>query len=295
MKIDPIYLTKKDVINLNSKKIAAGTEGTIYRIKPGTLYKIYHDYNDNMYVVNPPVYDAEGVNIANYKNKGKVKYQKNTLRYLDQEGIRLSREEALYKAIERQREIQKTYLPQNVIYVNKRVKGCVLHEHTFTKKIYCVQAFPLKYQLKILKDLLEKVRELIEHNIYHIDLAQRPTKEFPNTNVLLKLPLDPQIIDLDGHSSIYTEFFSDQALKKTESNFALLCMEILTGQNLEKYLSDLEEITEINPLELERIMIENIAFLAHHKIPETMIQEFLEQKLTLDKMAKHLETLSRKR
>ena len=109
------------------------------------------------------------------------------------------------------------------------------------------------------------------------------------------MPLDPQIIDLDGHSSIYTEFFSDQALKKTESNFALLCMEILTAQNLEKYLSDLEEITEINPLELERIMIENIAFLAHQKIPETMIQEFLEQKLTLDKMAKHLETLSRKR
>lgn len=48
MKIDPIYLTKEDVINLNSKKIAAGTEGTIYRIKPGTLYKIYHDYNDNI-------------------------------------------------------------------------------------------------------------------------------------------------------------------------------------------------------------------------------------------------------
>lgn len=48
MKIDPIYLTKEDVINLNSKKIAAGTEGTIYRIKSGTLYKIYHDYNDNI-------------------------------------------------------------------------------------------------------------------------------------------------------------------------------------------------------------------------------------------------------
>ena len=44
------------------------------------------------------------------------------MHYLDQEGIRLSREEALYKAIERQKEITKTYLPKNIIYVNKRVK-----------------------------------------------------------------------------------------------------------------------------------------------------------------------------
>ncbi len=295
MKKTSIYLTKKDVQDLEHSKIAAGSEGTIYRIQKGVLYKIYHNYSDEIFLKNSPVYDEDGVNIADYKRKNQIVRKDNILRYIDQEGIRLTREEALYKAIERQKDIHQTFLPENVIYVNGRVKGCVLHEHAHALKIHRIETFPLRYRLSILKELLNKERELIEHNIYHIDLAQRPTNELPNTNVLFQFPNVPQIIDLDGHSAIYTEFFSDKALKRTEDSFAMLVMEILTQMNLETYLDNMDISGLFSPVELENILIEDIWRASKNLLDPEMIRSFLHHELSLDKIEFYLHRLSRKK
>lgn len=138
MKIDPVYLKSGEICKL--PRIAEGREGIIYRAKPGVLFKIYHNYTDHVYVYTPPVYDEEGVNIASYKTKGKIIYQPNLLRYMNAEGMRLSREEALYKAIERQKFIHLTFLPQNIIYVDGRIKGCVLREYAHAVKIYKMES-----------------------------------------------------------------------------------------------------------------------------------------------------------
>lgn len=294
MKKDAIFLSKNDVANLEKKRIAAGTEGTIYRLGNGTLFKIYHQYSDESLFTINPVYDDEGVNIADYKNKKGTIRKATTLRYLNEEGTRLTREEALYKAIERQKDIHETFLPQNIIYVDGRIKGCVLHEHKNTLNIYTIDKIPFKYRLKVLKKLLIKVQELVEHNIYHIDLAQRPNKTFPNTNVLLQLPSNPEIIDLDGHSAIYTEFFSDKALKKTESSLAMLVMETLTGMNLETYLNSMDISGLLTPVELENVIVENI-LATNKKLDSLMIQDFLNSELTLDKIDFYLDKLARKR
>lgn len=295
MKKDSIYLTKNDVKALEPLRIAAGSEGTIYRIQKGVLYKIYHSYSDELLLKISPIYDENGVNIANYKIRKQIVRKDNILRYVDQDGIRLTREEALYKAIERQKDIHKTFLPKNVIYVNGRVKGCVLHEHSHALKIYKIESFPLRYRLCILKELLSRERELIEHNIYHVDLAQRPSIEFPNTNVLFQFPNTPQIIDLDGHSAIYTEFFSDKALKRTEDSFALLVMEILTRMNLETYLNNMDISGLFSPNELENIMIENISYASKNQLDSEMIRSFLRHELSLDKIEFYLNQLSRKK
>ena len=292
MKIDPVYLKSGEICKL--PRIAEGREGIIYRAKPGVLFKIYHNYIDHVYVYTPPVYDEEGVNIASYKTKGKIIYQPNLLRYMNAEGMRLSREEALYKAIERQKFIHLTFLPQNIIYVDGRIKGCVLREYAHAVKIYKMESLPLSMRLKILQDLLLKVRELVDHNIYHVDLAQRPTKEYPNTNVLLQFPLIPQIVDLDGHSTIYTEYFSDTALKETEKNVALLFMELLTRMNLEEYLNQMD-VSELSPLFLEKTMIEEIFLASKKQIFPEMIEDFLHQKLTLEQMDWYLQKLSKKK
>ena len=294
MKKDAILLSKNDVLNIKNKQIAFGSEGTIYGVGNVVFYKIYHHYSDEVLFKIEPIYDEDGVNIANYKTGKKEILKNNTLRYMNEEGMRLSREEALYKAIERQKEIYQTFLPQNIIYVDGRIKGCVLHEHKHSLNIYKLDFFPFRYRLEILKKLLIKVQELVEHNIYHIDLAQRPNKLSLNTNILLQFPNNPQIIDLDGHSAIYTEFFSKEALKKTEASFAMLLMEILTNMDLESYLNNMAVEGILNPNELENVIIETIMQASKNRIEPLMIKNFLHNELSLDRMDFYLNKLSRK-
>ena len=293
MKIEPIYLTSKDLENIKKKKIAKGREGTIYKIKPGVLYKIYHEYNDNLLWKVTPVYDSEGVNIASYKNYDISIKERKILKYFDKEGTRLSREAALYKAIERQKDIKHTDLPKNVIYVDHQIKGCVLKEHYPSFKIYAIESLPFQIRLKLLKQLLLKVRELLDHNIYPVDLAQRPTIDYPYTNVLYQIPFQTQIIDLDGESTIYTESFSEEFYRKAVQNYVLLSMEILTHINLEKFLENLEEYVITNP-EIEKYAIFYIQKMTHNRLPYEMAEKFLHEKLTLEDMERYINLMMKK-
>lgn len=294
VRVEPVYLTKEDVKNLTAKKIAHGREGNIYRVKRGVLYKIYHAPEGVFKTGMTPIYDSEGVNITDYKQFRHQHIGPKTLRYMDNEGNRIPKEEALFKAIERQKFITMSDLPKNVIYVDNKIKGCVLKEHYPAWQIHVIESLPLPIRIKILKKLLVMVKELLEHNIYPVDLAQIPTVEYPYTNVLFSWPFEPKIIDLDGESTVYTEYFSQKYYDKAVINYNQLCIEILTHIDSEKMLEEIGNCS-LSFEDSVKIYLQKIKEESHLDFPAEMLASFLKDTLTLEETENYLTRMLKKR
>ena len=268
--VEPIYINSNELAKL--KVIGEGTDGKIYKLDNKTLLKIYHHSNEYFPQKNKQIYDNEGVNITPYKNNDFINTD-SALRYYDTDGVKLSREMAIIRAIERQENVKKTKLPKNLIYVDGKLKGCVIDYHRFCTNIYKALNLPYAMRLKIARNILEKVKELLDANIYHIDLAQCPTVDCKNTNVLLTKSLKPEIIDIDGKSAIYTESFSKNYYRQSLYSLNVLIIELLSRLNLHENLEDLNvfDLSDIN-----------------HNFPLYMLEDFKEDKLTLSKMTSYL-------
>lgn len=275
MRLDPIKINQEEyeyIIN-HKRFIGAGEDGAVYYIGNGIAYKFYHNSilshtfssYENLYNKNR-VLDPEGVNIAKYKVTDSSKYI--TLKYFDEYGVRLVREEALYRAIERQKDVVETRLPQNLIYINGKSAGCSMDYYSAPNSIYKAARFSKRSKLMVLKYFLLKYKELIDHNIYPIDLSQRdkyyPSKRI-NSNVLLNLKHEPIIIDLDGKSAIYTEKENQHFLKLANANFSKVVLEIITGidlnenvmeEDIELLINDLIE-AGINPYLVQKFIYNN--------------------------------------
>ncbi len=273
--MDKIEITEKELQKL--KIIGQGTEGTIYKYNKNELLKIYYSYYDYMQVdIKEPIIDEDGVNITPFKNISNKKVERNIIQYYDKENVRLSRWDAITKAIETQKDIKLTKLPQKPIYVDGKFKGCSLYYHRHALNIYSVMSIPsYNIRLKIVKRIIEKVEELAKHNIYHIDLCQHPTWECKNTNILLTPFLEPEIIDIDGHSAIYSDTFNEKFQKMTEFSLNVLVLELLS----QEYISDL-----LNNPEDEYLLYETLV----NKIPNKLIDNFLNDNLTLKRLKKML-------
>jgi len=271
-----VYLEKKDLSKLETRfpKIGKGKEGTLFRINKNTVYKIYHDYNDWLNITPPTIYDKDGVNIAKIKNSKQMTKKKNTLSYIDSEGVKLSKKEALTKAIELQEKIKLTSLPKGIISVNERVKGCVLKYHRGVNIFQC-RYLSMKMRLLIFEKILLRVKELLKNNIYHVDLCQKPTEESNNTNILLKWNLVPEIIDLEGKSAIYTERESQALRKKVELGLNVLFFELLSLNDIEEELLDINE-------EMGKYLLQQNGF------SKEIIQAFYKETLEIKTLEKHL-------
>ena len=119
-------VTKED-IKRNYKFVGSGVDGSVYRVNKDFVYKFYNENSDRITAFENGVYDEDGVNVADYKNlrdKGK-RVDNRALKYIDEDGVILAREEAIIKAMEKQKYVKNTQLPIDIIYVNYRVAGCV--------------------------------------------------------------------------------------------------------------------------------------------------------------------------
>ena len=259
--MEPIRLStiEYDYIKKNMKEIGSGVDGTIYRINKDTIYKFYH--KDNNFINIPDIkLDKEGVIINDFKSLRPYKKVINNenINYRDSEGVILTREEAIYKAIEKQQNVNYTDLPKNIIYVNKKIVGCEYKYYPHKLGIYASAYLPLKKRLIICNSILEKVKELLDNNIYPVTLAQRDDI-FPfrrnGSNVLIGRDLDPKIIDLDGISAYYSDVFSNRYYNRTIYSLSSLILELLTRVELANSIEDDEYLLEENIIRMEDVGI----------------------------------------
>lgn len=239
--IEPLFLKKKDIDNLNERnlEIGRGTDGIVYKTghfkTRNELYKIYYSTSSFLDDVRyKQELDAEGVNIADNRRLFNEKCISNPICYYDKEDVRIAGENAVYNAIERQENINRTYLQKRPIYVGTRFSGAVLHYHRCCVPITYLKACPLRIQLWTLKELLLANKELIDNNIYPVDLKVNPNQ--PRTdNVLISWGLRPvpHIIDVDGKSAVYTEVPNVHYERKSYFSYKSLLLEILFDVNVE--------------------------------------------------------------
>ena len=93
-----VYLSNKELKSLRTKCpiIGRGTEGTLFYVGQGLVYKVYHDFENQINLQFPKIYDSEGVNISkiSIKNHLQITPERYPLFY-NEENVRLFKEEAL--------------------------------------------------------------------------------------------------------------------------------------------------------------------------------------------------------
>lgn len=136
----------------------------------------------------------------------------------------MRKEDSIIKAIQRQSNIHLTALPLMPLYIQGRFSGCVLKNYPFNWDIRAIAYFPFSLRLRIVKKILIKLQELLKNNIYTIDLAAKPKNK---SNILLTPFLEPQIIDLDGISTLYRERFNDNLYKISTAQLNWFLLETL--------------------------------------------------------------------
>ena len=200
-KTSKIILTEDDIRKLKNKFIAAGTEGRVYRLGNGLLYKLYRSHEELIKEIGS-----------------------NGDKLVDS----LYSDTNILTAMERQKNVHLTALPQCPIYDYKdKYIGCVLKDHGLCMPIHSITMLPRKKQISIIKQLLSAVKELCDNNIYPQDLATKEIEGKPHTNILIKLSGKPEIIDLEGKSTVYSKEKNENLEYLTYVSLTALISEIL--------------------------------------------------------------------
>jgi len=251
--LNDIYLTSADIKKLENKKMNQGTDGTIYRIGNGLLYKIYHNSTpiENVVLNLFPKIDEEGVKIY---EKGLLKTLISRPSTLDVDYVKLRAEDAIKLAKMKQKYVKLTTLPLASLYIDNKFKGCVLKDFPHSTSIYNIRYFPLSIRLRIARQVLERTKELLKNNIYRIDLGGKPINK---SNVLLNyFPyFAPEIIDNDGRSAVYTEKYVKELYNISIQSLNSIIIEILCYRTLEP-LTELDKVQA--ELDLEEIQVPSI-------------------------------------
>lgn len=206
-----VYLKRSEVLKLKKKLIGKGTDGCVYDMGNGYLFKIYHDVSffSNIKVHSHLLdkFEDEDIKIAQRGMYSFLKENCPYFKYVDSEGVRIRGDHAIYLAMEKQKNIKRTSLPLAPIYVDSRFKGCVLKKHAFHLHLHSLMCLPKEYKSKILLSIIDNVDELLSSNIYHLDIANFPNDKsrISHSNILVSLSGVPQLIDVDGKSAVYLE------------------------------------------------------------------------------------------
>lgn len=246
-RIRPYYLTFEDIERLSKKELGHGTDGAVYRLGNGELIKIYHTkFTD---IKKQLVLDDSDMKIYTPSTFQMKKFNEpiNYFKYNDNEDIRLRSKEAIYEAIKRQESITRSNLPKNVVYINGAFAGCVLTE-TKGIQIHKLGFLPMKYKKAIIEEILLSMEELMANYIYHIDLSNSPYAKrlFKNNDGIMEslghshvlvnpFTLKPNIIDLDGKSTVYMEHENKKYREQAMYNLCILMIEFLFGIDTDEY------------------------------------------------------------
>lgn len=278
---EAVYLTIDDIISLKNRNrlIGKGTDGSVYDVGGGYLYKIYHDRSFNhLSKIDSFVFvsDDSDVKIA---VKGAYNYtfkKENNFRYYDVNGVRVNGEDAIYRAILLQNKIKLTSLPVAPIYVNSRFKGCVLKKHKFHFDLHKLSFLSMSQKKKILSLIIDRVEELMSYYVYHLDICNCPSdRVLSHSNVLISLLGVPEIIDLDGKSTIYRESEDKVLLNKCLMGLNVLVLEFLYGIDI---------ATEM--LDDDLIMVERT--LLKKQVPDEYVEELMFQEANFSSLRRIL-------
>lgn len=253
----PLYLQFSDLEKLQKKEIGHGTDGTVYRLNKDYLIKIYHTNFRKLKKMQATLSDIDDVKIFDRNSYKPAKHNEIINYYtFDGDAVKISSNEAIFRAMDRQQNVTMTNLPQNVVYINNRVAGCIL-KRSKGVQIHKLTGLPLKQRKKIFLTLLKQVDELLKNYIYHVDLDNSPfstsiyinedgmMEKVGHSHVLVELPsLKPHIIDLEGKSTIYTEQESKKLEAQCLYNLCRLTTEFLCRIDLDDY-EDLDEVKDI--------------------------------------------------
>jgi hypothetical protein len=253
-----VFLTEADVekIKKEYKKIGQGNEGSIYKTGNGLLYKFYYKLTPHEREEKVHTHLKEYIEIEEEDSSMKVVKDSDkridrevavTIRpyQLDLDGVKKVclvdevREARKYsisqieEARRRQDNVKQTWLPLGPIYIDDKLGGVVLKQHKRYFDLHIISILPSKVRLKILKKILEALKELCDNNIYSTDFAHKEDRLYPHVNILINMLLKIQFIDLEGKSTIYTYKYDDSYNTQAYSEFYLLFLDIMFGEQFE--------------------------------------------------------------
>lgn len=288
-----VNLTYDELNALLDKEIGHGTDGRVISFDRNRLIKLYHKYvryykNKKQAIATEDDTDMKIYHKGDYK---KVDDTFDMFRFYEKEEngefIRIRNGEAAIKsAQERQMKVTNTRLPQNSVYIDGKFAGCTLLTIRGIQ-MHKLIGLPFALKRKIMKKVLYNVKELMDNYIYHIDLDNSPfTKNSCYTNdegktelvghshvIINPVTLKPQLIDLDGKSTVYTDSYSKKLEHQSLASFNRLMIEFMLGIDLDEY-KDEEDLSYI--LEKIGIDIEYIDMLVSNSMTYEDLNNFLD-------------------
>ena len=99
-----VYLSSEDLKNLKKYYLSEGSDGKVYKINNDTLYKIYHTENENVTINN----EEETKVVKSIKDINVKELPSLTLNFIDKEGTRIGKEDAILKATSKQKNVHLT-------------------------------------------------------------------------------------------------------------------------------------------------------------------------------------------
>lgn len=295
--MEPIYLSEKEIEKLQRKKIGSGSEAHVYKASNEILYKIYHNdlsrkitsgHFDESLIKKYPSDDSDVKVVGNLKDVRAGKHIDRFASYYDEEGVKLYDKNAIIKAIQRQPNIEYTSLPKTPIYrlEDYKLLGCALKYHKNHTDLHNLSFLPRSTKIKIMKKILRNLQELLKENIYHIDLANKKVSSDSHSNILVSFNLEPQIIDVDGRSAIYTENpsneLTEEAKKQLETrnqNLLATTYASLSALILD-FLYDEDIVNESLETDLDILILQKR--LLEKGLPETLSEYLINGEATLD-------------
>lgn len=275
---DALFFSIDGFDKLRKYELGHGTDGGVYRYSDTELIKIYHKRIKRIEELG--ISDDSDMKFYN-KDTIVHRFDKEPITYFrwSDEDIKLRSKDAIYEAIARQANIKRTHLPKNVVYINGHFAGCVL-EYIKGIQIHKLRFLPLNKRKQIMREILLSVKELMDNYIYHIDLSNSPyskkmfvnnqgvTEHLGHSHVLVNpFTLKPNIIDLDGKSTVYMEHYSEQYEAQCMYNVSILLIEFLLGLDTDDYNFDLDEYEVLaNELEYMGIRQEYIDHLSKYEL-----------------------------
>ncbi len=286
--MDNIHLSDEELKRLMRKKIGSGTDGTVYYYQNGYLIKLYHNRMEKLIQMKSVLQEEikiyqKGDEIINFDEEPITYYQNK------EEDIRLRAKEAIFYAIERQKQIKKNFLPQSAVYIENYFAGCLL-KRVYGIPIHKLIGLSFNTKQKICFSLTESIKELLEHNIYPIDISNSPFVDnyYYNQKKLIiqkghshvfvnPLTLESKIIDLEGKSTLYTERKNHKYEQKVLENYFILILEFFYDIDMKEW--EREE--------------DFYAFLTEHGIEEEFVNLFSSSKLNINEMNHFIRSLKK--
>lgn len=288
---EAINLTKEEIDSLLKQELSHGTDGRVMRFDRNRMIKLYHKYINwfkGQYHLNRENDDdMKTYNMGDYKKKSDI-FDMFTFYVSEDNGefIRIRNgAAAVASARERQLKVKNTRLPQSAVFIDGKFIGCTLIAIKGIQ-IHKLIGLPFSLKKKIMKKVLYNVKELMDNYIYHVDLDNSPfTKDnyFINeegklenvghSHVLINpITFKPQLIDLDGKSTVYTDACSKKLENQSMMSFNRLMIEFLLGIDLDEYKNE-EDLTYI--LSQIGIDVEYIDLLATNSMNYEQAEDFL--------------------